>query len=172
MKRWITALVATMALLMTAAPAQAQDTMSVCIVDLQRALNEVNEGQSARQTLEAEFERRQTELNSQQTELEEWLQELEASLPMLTEDARAQRMQEYQQRMMSLQEAFAAHQTELAEAEAAATERIFLRMLDIVQAYARENSCSLVLEKSSVLYAADTGMEFTDALIERYNAAH
>jgi Skp family chaperone for outer membrane proteins len=81
-------------------------------------------------------------------------------------------MQEYQQRMMTLQAAFASHQNELAEAEAAATERIFMRMLEIVQAYARENSCALVLEKSSVLYAADTQMEFTDALVERYNAAH
>jgi outer membrane protein len=154
-------------------PAFAQNAGGqTCIVDLQRALNEVNEGQTARRTLEAEFERRQNELNAQQTELEQWLEELEASLPMLTEEARAQRMQEYQQRMMTLQSAFASHQNELAEAEAAATERIFMRMLEIVQAYARENGCALVLEKSSVLYAADTQMEFTDALVERYNAAH
>lgn len=172
MKRWMMALAATVALTAVAAPAHAQAEQKICIVDLQRALNEVEEGQSARATLEAEFERRQTELDAQQTELEEWLAELEATLPMMTEQARAERMQEYQTRMISLQEAFASHQTELATAEAAATERIFLRMLEIVQTYARENSCTLVLEKSSVLYAADTGMEFTDELISRYNTAH
>ena len=144
----------------------------VCFVDLQRALNEVSEGQRARTELESDFERRQTELDRQQTELEAWMVELQDALPMLTPDARAERAAEYEQRMVALQQAFESNQLELAQAEAAATERIFLRMLEVVEEYAREASCSLVLEKSSVLYAASTDMEFTDELIRRYNARH
>lgn len=163
-----------------AAPAFAQDapspaadaTSNVCFVDLQRALNEVEEGQRAKTELESDFERRQAELDRQQTELEAWMVELQDALPMLTPEARAERAAEYEQRMMALQQAFESNQLELAQAEAQATERIFLRMLEVVEEYAREASCSLVLEKSAVLYAATSEMEFTDELIRRYNARH
>lgn len=142
-------------------------------VDLQRALNEVGEGQRARARLEADFERRQREIEREQTALQTFGQELEAQLEMLNEQARAERIQEYQQRAFALQQAFATHQRELAEAEGRATQEIFERMVTIVREIARERNYTMVIEKNeaSVLYAVD-GLEFTDELIRRYNQRH
>ncbi len=152
-----------------AADAQTADApVRICYVDLQTALNDVEEGASARTQLEADFARRQTELDTAQQELETWMEELEASLPVLTPEARAQRMQEYQERVMALQQEYQEHQRELAQAEATATGQIFERMVGIVQEYAEENGCTLVLDKSTILYAPP-GADFTATLVESYN---
>ncbi|TVR04673.1 MAG: OmpH family outer membrane protein [Deltaproteobacteria bacterium] len=142
-------------------------------VDLQRALNEVAEGQRARQRLEREVERRQNELEREQRALQSFAEELEARIEMLNEQARMEQIQEYQQRAMALQQAFGNHQRELAEAEGRATHEIFERMVTIVREIAEERNYTMVIEKNeaSVLYAVD-GLEFTDELVRRYNSRH
>ena len=152
----------------TASAQTAPPALVVGTVDLQRALNSVEDGQQARTTLEAEFERRQEDLATQQRELETFATELQASMSMLTEEAARERYAEYEQRAMALQGAVQQMQADLATAEAEATSGIFDRMVTIVQEIATERGYTLVLEKSTVIYNVD-GMEFTDELIRRYD---
>ncbi|MFT5992397.1 MAG: outer membrane protein [Flavobacteriales bacterium] len=172
--RFILSFAAAAAFSLVAGSAHAQDAAAanICIVDLQRGLNEVDEGQEARTRLEGEFERRQGELDTEEQELATWIQELEARIEVMNPEARAAAMQEYQTRMMTLQQQLMEYQESLATAEGEATEQIFERMMAIVGEYAREASCTLVLEKSSVLYASDAQTEFTSELVTRYNARH
>jgi len=142
--------------------------VSIGMVDLQRALNEVEEGQAARTRLEAEFARRQEALATQQAELETYGRELEASMSMLTEEAARERYVEYQERAMALQQGMEQMQMELSQAEAEATGEIFERMVVIVGEIAAERGYTVVVEKSTIVFAAD-GLEFTDELIRRYN---
>lgn len=142
--------------------------VAIGMVDLQRALNEVDEGQAARTRLEAEFARRQEELATQQAELETYGRELEASMSMLTEEAARERYVEYQERAMALQQGMEQMQMDLAQAEAEATGEIFERMVAIVGEIAAERGYTVVVEKSTIVFAAD-GLEFTDELIRRYN---
>ncbi len=154
-----------------AVSAQDAPTIRLGFVDLQRALNEVEDGQSARRRLERDFERRQSELNEKQEEVQAFAQELEASYQMLTEEARMERLQEYQLKLAELQEAFVAHQRELAEAEMEATSGIFEGMIEVITEISTERQLTMVFEKteSSILFA-DASLEFTDELITRYNA--
>jgi outer membrane protein len=151
-----------------AAPAAA---LNIGMVDLQRALNTVEEGQAARARLEEEFERRRQELETQRTEIEAFAAELEASMAMLTQEAAMERYQEYQNRVLALQEALAANEQAMAEAEANATGDIFDRMMEIVSEIAAERQFTLVVEKSTIVFAAP-GLEFTDELITRYNSRY
>lgn len=151
----------------------AQSVVSIGYVDLQQALNTVDDGVSAREELEESFEDRQEEIDRAQTELEQYAQDLEAGFAAMNEEARVEAAQDYQQRVMALQQMFQEHQVELAQAEAEATSGIFEDMLEIVSEIAQERNYTLVLERteSSVLYATEE-MNFTDELISRYNDAH
>lgn len=151
---------------------RAPATLRIGYVDLQRVLTEVEDAARARTRLERELAQRQERLDRDQQAFMEYAQELEASLPMLNEDARMQRMQEYQQRMMELQQRFASLQRELAELESGATAEILDRMVDIAAGIARENNLTMMIEKNSagIVYAVD-GLDFTDELVRRANAA-
>lgn len=158
-------LVSASALAQDAAPA----ALSVGVVDLQRALNEVDDAIEARNSLQADFNRRQAELDAAQEELATYAQELEASIAALTQEAAMERYAEYQQRVAQLEQQYAAHQQELAQAEAEATEGIVQRMIALAGTIAQERGYTLVLEKSTIVYAIDA-YDFTDELISRFNA--
>lgn len=69
---------------------------------------------------------------------------------------------------MALQQGMEQMQMDLAQAEAEATGEIFERMVAIVGEIAAERGYTVVVEKSTIVFAAD-GLEFTDELIRRYN---
>lgn len=152
------------------ASAQAQD-VKICTVELQAALASVDDGREAMEELTEELERRQDQINVQQTELEEWMADLEAQIAVLSPEERQERLAEYEQRVTALQEAFQRNQMELSEAEVTATRAIADRMMAIVDEYATENDCTYVIQSSAVLFAPD-GTDFTEQLVQRYNARH
>ncbi|MCB9507562.1 MAG: OmpH family outer membrane protein [Myxococcales bacterium] len=155
------------AMLVLPSDAAAQE-MTICTVDLQDALSRVEEGRTALSSLTADLDRRQQALDQEQQELAQWMQDLEAQIAVLSPEQREARMHEYEQRVTDLQRSFAASQQELAQAEAAATQRIYDRMVAIVSEYAREHGCTLVLQTSAVIYSA-SNTDFTDALVTAYD---
>ncbi|WP_158542392.1 OmpH family outer membrane protein [Lujinxingia litoralis] len=153
------------------ATASAQD-VKIGYVDMQEALNSIEEGKRVKARLEREFAQRQERLDAKQNEVMQMRQELEQQAMMLSEDARRERVTTLQTRMQELQELYLQLQSELAQQEAEATKSIFDRMRGIIATMAREQGYTLILERteSSVLYAAD-GMNLTTELVRRYNAA-
>ena len=147
----------------------AQETKKIAFVDLQRALNEVDEGKKAKTKLKKEFEERQKQLDKRQKELEALKAELEQQM-MLSEEAKRGKAMNFQQKMYELQQTYMQLQGELAQQEAAATKKIFDKMGKIIEEMAKEKGYDLVLERteSAILFAKDN-MELTDELIKRYN---
>ncbi len=169
MNRILIGLVA-LALLPVSSIASAQDAV-ICTADLQIALASVDEGQQALAQLTAQLEERQEELNEEQEALAAWLADLEASFAVLSEDVQQERMAEYERRVMELQQSFQQHQQSLAQAEAEATQRIAEQLLELVDTVAEEKGCTWVMQTSAVLYGPN-GADFTEELVDRYNAAH
>ena len=152
-----------------AAPAAAAPASNVGVVDLQKALNTCNEGKRAKERLEADFRRRQQELDRAKHDLETFAHDLESSSSMLTPEAKQQRAQEYQQRFTELQDRFQQHQRELSQAEEEATRGIMSRLVDLAGRIAQEKHLTVVVEKNSVVFAAPA-VDFTDELIRRFDA--
>lgn len=170
MRHLLVALVLALSSIAITSTASAQQAAEVHIgmVDLQRALNTVDDGRAARERLEAEFERRRAELATQREAVETFAAELEASMPMLTQEAAMERYEEYQERVLALQQALAENETAMAEAESNATGEIFERMIGLVAEISEERGFTVVVEKSTIVFAA-SGLEFTDDLISLYN---
>lgn len=143
----------------------------VGVVDMNRVINETADGQAAKKRLERDMTRRQRELDTKQKEFEKFAEDLQSSFDMLTDDAKAKRMQEYQMKATELQQLYGEHQQQLAEAEAQATSKIIERVIKIIEDVAKKDKYSLVVDAGAVLYAG-AGSDITKEIIDLYNKAH
>lgn len=151
--------------------ALAEDEIKIGYVDLQRALNEVNEGATAKAALKKEFDEKQRTLDAKQNELKAMKEELDARGMMMTPEAKQERMGQLQQKLMETQQLYMQLQQELSKREAEVTSDIFQKMGTILQTMGRTSDYTLIVEKSAVLYAKNH-IDLTNELIRRYNDAY
>lgn len=173
-KNLAVAAMAAFALFFMVAPsvAAAQD-VKIAYVDLQRALNEVEDGKAAKGKLKKMFEDRQKQLDAEQEELRKYKEKLEGEIKgnLLSDEAKREKAMEYQRKFYELQMTFTKLQKELTEAEAKETRKIFERFQKILKDVGLEKGYTIILEKteSSILWAP-ASLDITDLLIQRYNA--
>ena len=168
LKMTILSLIATFFVMGIANTAFAQT--KIAYVDLQQALNKVDEGKKAKAKLKRDFDKKQKELDKKQNAVKKLKDELEGQAMMLSEDAKRQKAMSLQKQMYELQQLYLNLQGELTQAEAKATQKIFDKMGTILKQIGQEKGYDLILEKteSSILYAKDS-MDITAELVKRYN---
>ncbi|MBA2661198.1 MAG: OmpH family outer membrane protein [Bradymonadaceae bacterium] len=169
--RYLAGLIVVMGLLFASMPAFAQGAaQKFGYVDLQKALNEIEEGKKIKAQLEKDFKGKQAQLDAKQQQVVKLKEQFESQAMMLSEDARRQKGAEFQQHMYELQQLYVSLQGELAQKEGEATKKIFEKMRKIIEGIGKEQSYTMIFERteSSVLYARD-GMDLTAELVKRYN---
>lgn len=154
-----------------ALPAAADDEMKIGFVDLQRALNEVDEGAIAKANLKKEFDAKQRQLDTKQNELKAMKEEIDARGMMMTPEAKQEKMTQLQQKLGETQQLYVQLQQELSQREAKITGEIFQKMGTILQTMGRDAGYTVIVEKSAVLYAKNH-IDLTNELIRRYNDAY
>ncbi len=159
--------VATVAGTLVAVPAMAQARIGV--VDLQRALQSVNDGKKAKDKLEKEVKKRQKDFDRMQDDLKKLKDELEQKMAVMTEEVKRQKLQDYQRRLMEVQEYYLNNQRKLAEMEAELTRPIFERFHRILQEIGAKEKFTVILDRQAVVYA-DAATDLTERLIQEYNA--
>jgi outer membrane protein len=156
--------------LCAAAPAPAEE-LKVGYVDLQRALNEVEEGASAKAKLKKDFDEKQRQLDTKQNDLKALKEEIDARGMMMTPEAKQEKMAELQKKLMEVQQLYMQLQQDLSQKEAQVTSGIFAKMGTILETMGREQGYTMIVEKSAVLYAKGH-IDLTNELIRRYNQAY
>lgn len=167
MRRLILA-IATLSLLLASAPAFAEGP-KVGIVDLQRALNESEEGKTAKRTLEQRFEAARQEVEGKRAAIELMGQDLEAGRPMLSEDALREKESEYQGQMLEFQQMLMESQQEMAMMEQELTGDILEKLYAVAGTIGAEGGYNLVIEATAVVYVNGT-TDITDQVIARFNS--
>jgi outer membrane protein len=152
------------------APAIATAQQKIGYVDLQRALNEVDEGKAARAVLKKDFDEKQKQLDVRKTEFDKLQADFEKQAVVMSEQARRDKAQDLDRRARELQSLFVNLQKDLSERERDATRGIFDRMAAIVAEIAEADGFSLVLEKGAGLVYAPASLDLTNELIRKYNA--
>jgi outer membrane protein len=149
----------------------ARADVKIAYVDMQRALLEVDEGKSAKATLEKLKSDKQKQLDSEQEGLKKAKADFDTQKAMMKEDIRRQREEELAEKLGRLQMIYATLQKELAGKEAELTKDIFKRMARILEKMGKEQKWTMIFEKteSSVLWA-ESSLDLTNELIRRYNA--
>jgi len=142
-------------------------------IDMQRALNEVEEGKKAKAKLKKDFDEKQSMLDQKQDELKKLKDDLDKQQLVINDNAKRERMGELQQKFMELQQLYAKLQKELSEKEMELTKAIFDKMEGIIAEIAQKESLTMIFEKNeSRLLYAPSSMDFTNDLIRKYNAKH
>ncbi|MDP2344909.1 MAG: OmpH family outer membrane protein [Deltaproteobacteria bacterium] len=153
-----------------AAPAaHAEDKLGV--VDLQRALNEVEEGATAKKALKAEFDTKQKTLDAKQNELKKLKDELDAQSTMMTPEKKAERIADLQKKLLEVQQLYMSLQQDLSKREGEATAAIFQKMGVILGQMGAEQGFSAIVEKTAVPFFKPS-LDVTNELIRRYNDIH
>lgn len=140
-------------------------------VDLQRALNETDDGRKAKAELKKVFDQKQKELDEQQDALKKDIEDLNKKRTLLPPDKVQAKEAELQERMQKVQQSYMRHQQDLSSREQEATAKIFDRMSRIISKIAVSEGFTMIFDKtqSSVLFAKPH-LDLTNELIRRYNA--
>jgi outer membrane protein len=153
------------------APAAYAEAVKIGYVDMERALNETEDGKQAKSKLQGLFKAKQTELDKQQEDFKKAKDELDKQKVMLKPEVQRQREKELQDRFVELQATYVKLQKELSQNEAEATKDIFARLQRIIAKIAEKEAFTLVLEKSeSRILWAKPSLDLTNELIRAYNS--
>src|ERR1041384_6783298 len=90
----------------------------VGVVDVQHAVMQTEDGIRAQATLKKLFDKRQQELDGKQTELARAREDIEKQSRVLSREALAKRMEDWQRRMVELQTVFGDYNKELQKKQA------------------------------------------------------
>ncbi|MCX7944011.1 MAG: OmpH family outer membrane protein [Deltaproteobacteria bacterium] len=147
-----------------------QPKVKIGYVDMQRVLNEVEDGAIAKEKLKKEFNEKQAQLDRKQEELKRKKEDYDKQALVLKEDAKRQKQQELQQDFIELQQLYAKLQKELSENELGLTKEIFDKAQTVIADIAQREGFTLILDKAEgrILYALPS-MDITNEVIRKYN---
>ncbi len=163
------ALAAALALASTASPAFADDKIGV--VDIRRALTEVEEGAAAKKALEKEFKDKQKQLDARQDELKRMKDELDAQSTMMAPEKKQEKVAELQRKLVEVQQLYVSLQQDLSKREADATAGIVQKMEVILKQMGDDDGYAAIIERATVPYFKPS-LDVTNELIRRYNSAY
>lgn len=157
---------------------EGQANLKIGIVDLQRALNSVEEGKGARDNFKKELESTQKQIDSRKVALEKLRKELEdlqtkAQSGLLKPEAMEQgrkKQADFQKQFEEYTQWVEKTQGDLARKEQEATQGILAKLKPVVDDIARKEGFNMIFERnqSGLLYAA-AYTDVTEKLIQEYN---
>src|SRR5215831_4718798 len=157
--------------LMLGASTVLAEEMKIGYVDMQRALNETEDGRKAKAQLKKVFDQKQKELDEQQEELKKAIEDLDKKRTLLPADKVREKEAELQARMQKVQQTYLRHQQDLQAKEQEATSKIFERMNKILGKIALAENFTMILDKTQGgIVFAKPSLDLTNDLIRRYNA--
>src|SRR4051812_26815992 len=168
MSRW---LILVCAFVLGSAPLRAfAEDVKLGFVDLQRALNETDDGRKAKAKLKKEFDQRQKELDEQQEQWKKDYEDFRKKQTLLPPETGRQKEAELQERLQKLQQTFVRHQQSLTTKQDEETGKIFERMSRIINKIAVAENFTMVLDRNQGVVFAKPHLDLTNELIRRYNA--
>ena len=153
-------------------PAHAEIT--VAVVDVGRAIHEINEGKTADARLQAMYKDRKTQIDGMKAKFDVMQSDYQKQQMILNDASRRQKEDELQAAYAQLQQAVGQSEQEMQEANQNAMVTLATKMNTVVASLAKERNYTMVVqsgEASAVLWASPT-IDVTDEVIKRYNAAN
>jgi outer membrane protein len=140
-------------------------------VDLQRALNETEDGRKAKASLKKVFDQKQKELDEQQEDFRKAKEDLDKKRTLLPADKAREKEQELAAKFEKVQQSYMRHQKDLQEKEGEVTSKIFERMQRIIGKIAASENFTMVLDRAQAgILFAKPHLDLTNDVIRRYNS--
>jgi outer membrane protein len=142
--------------------------MKIGYVDVQRAVQEVEEGKAARTRLKTELDNRRAQLDKKRADLEKMKADYDKQAPVLSDEAKKTKQSDLQKAFVEAQNSAQEMQEELSGKEQEAMGVISKRLLQVVAEVSEKESFSFVLDKAALLYAP-AASDVTNEVVRRYN---
>jgi outer membrane protein len=157
-------------LLFVSMPSLAESAPKVAVVDFQKALDSVQDGETARKKLDSMMKEKQTAIKGMETQLKGMKEEYDKQALILSDAARKQKEQEMMNAQMQYQQAYAQSENEMQQLYVQLMEGLLAKMRTIAGEIGKEKGYDLILETSAggVVYWGTT-LDVTSELITRYN---
>ena len=141
------------------------------VVNMQSIILNVSEGKAARSELEKAIKAKETELKSKKTELDKLNKEWKNQAAILSEQAKMQKQQEFQQKFIALRNEEMGFQQEIKKKEQAATQKIAMKVTQLVNEIAEKRGFEMVFETSSAgLVYLKNPVDLTPEVTKTYEA--
>ncbi|MDO8519103.1 MAG: OmpH family outer membrane protein [Deltaproteobacteria bacterium] len=141
----------------------------IALVNLQQALNEVEEGKKAKAAIQADMDAKKKELEALKGALTKMKTDLEKQQSVLSKDAIASKSNEIQGKFMELQQKAMQYEQELKTKEEASVKSILNALKVKVGEMAKAKGYTLVFENSADVVLYSSGVDITSDLISQYN---
>jgi outer membrane protein len=150
--------------------ALAAETLKIGTLNLQKCIDQSNEGKRIYQSLKKKHDAMQKNLDEKQNELVQLQREIEKQSLMLSLDAKEDKQKEFERRRRDLGYLLQDLNEEMNKAEASARQQVLKDIEEIVKKIAQKGDYHLILEKRSggIMFASDT-LDITDEVIKEYN---
>ena len=149
--------------------AKSTKTARYGVVDMQAVILNVEEGKKARAELEKEIKAKEKELLARKAELDKMNKDWKEQSPLLSEQARMKKQQEFQQKFMALRNDEMQFQQEIKRKEQMATQKIAVSVSKFVNDLAKSRGYEMVFEANSagLLYLKDP-VDLTKEVVEKF----
>ena len=151
----------------SAAAARAQG-LKLAYVDVQRAIQETEEGKAARSRLKSEFDQRRSQIDKKSADLEKMQQEYEKQAPVLSDDAKRKKQEEFQKALLDARKSAGDLQEDMNRQEQQVMSNMLQRLQQVVAEIAERESLSFVMDKGTLLFAPSAA-DITNEVVRRYN---
>jgi outer membrane protein len=155
-------------LLAVSVSAFAAKAQKIGYVDVQRAIQETEEGKAARNRLKGEFEQRRAQIDKKSQDLEKMQQEYDKQQAVLSDEAKKKKQEEFQKLLLDTRKSASELQEDLAGKEQQAMGSILQKLNQVVAEIAERESLNFVMDKASLLYGPQAA-DITNEVVRRYN---
>lgn len=144
--------------------------IKIGVVNVQEALNGVEQGKKAKANLKAEFDAKQKRLDLQQDELKKMREELDKKRLVLSPADLQGKEEQFSKKYMELQKNFADYRQEIVQKEAQYTASIVKNLKEICAEIGKKEGYTLIVESSqdAVLFAG-AEEDLTSRVVKMYN---
>jgi outer membrane protein len=151
-------------------PVQSED-IKIGSVDIQKAVNECNEGKEAKRALTKEVEKFQRLVAEKQRELQEMRESLEKQALMLNPETRAAKEKELQTRVRDFQRWGEDSQNEINQKRIEMERNIATGLQKVIQKVGADEGYTLIVERNeNIVLFASKSTDITDRVIKAYDA--
>lgn len=144
--------------------------LKIAVVDLQKALDESDAGKAASKKIEQEYKEMQAKIQKKRDELQSMQAELNSQSSILSEQAKQNKMAEYQDELKNLKRMVDDSNAELQRQERSYVSKIADDLTEVVRKLGKELKYDIILERqeAGVVHNSET-VDITPLVIERYN---
>lgn len=144
------------------------EAVKIGYVDVQRAVQEVDEGKAARTRLQGEVDEARKKVEAQQSAFTKMKADYDKQASVLSDDAKKKKQDELQKAYLEMQQGASDLKESIDKKEQAAMGSISQRMLQVIAEISDRDGLAYVLDKQALLFAPPAA-DVTNEVIRRYN---